>query len=229
MERYDFKSVLAHLHTFHGIHLSTETFEEYALHAWDKIGNKQFGLYTYTGTTVDKKLKVPCNVDIIEAVTSNTIDFQKTDNISAYNYTHQEKETMIESEKSLQSAYYTSGKLIDYQIIKDELIFKQEYHLVHILYKGLILDEEGFPYLNYKEVEAIANYCAYVETRKKGMISKDKATIEIALMLKAEWERSCAHARTPIYLNQNEINEILEAQNSWDRKRYSTSFKPVSR
>jgi hypothetical protein len=229
MEKYNFKSVLAHLHTFHGIHLNTDTFEEYALHAWDKIGNKEVGLYTYSGPTSNRKLKIPCNVDIIEAVTSDEVDFQKTDNIRAYNYTNLAQESMVEADKTLSSPYYTSGKLLEFQIIEDELIFKRDYPKINILYKGLILDEEGFPYLNYKEVEAVANYCAYVETRKKGMVSKDKATIEISQLLKAEWEKSCAHARTPIYLNQNQLNEILEAQNSWDRKRYSTSFKPSSR
>ncbi len=229
MQKYEFKSALAHLHTFHGIYLSTPIFEEYAIHGWDKIGNKRFALYSYIAPTIEHRLTLPCNVDIIEAVTSNTVDYQMRDNLQAWDYSNLETESLIESTKGRESAYYSSGALLTYQEVDGDLVFEADHGAVRVLYKGLLLDEEGFPFLNYKEVEAIANYCAYVETRKKGMISKDKSTIEISQILKAEWERSAAHARTPEYLNQNDWNELLEAKNSWDRKRYNTSFKPVSR
>ena len=107
------------------------------------------------------------------------------------------------------------------------LVFNEDNIYVTVVYKGVILDEEGLPSLNYKEVEAIANYCAYVTTNKKAMVTKDKGTFEIAQMLKQEWQRTCDDARTPLYLNQNEMNQLLDVQTSWDRKRFNISFKPI--
>lgn len=37
----------------------------------------------------------------------------------------------------------------------------------------------------------------------------------------------CTQARVPEYINQNEMDQILNASTSWDRKRYGRSFKSV--
>ena len=37
----------------------------------------------------------------------------------------------------------------------------------------------------------------------------------------------CSQARIPEYLNQNEMDEILNAKSSWDRKSYNKTFKPI--
>ena len=47
-------------------------------------------------------------------------------------------------------------------------------------------------------------------------------------MLEAKWNRLCDAARVPEYLNQNEMNEILDAKHSWDRKIFNKSYKPIS-
>ncbi len=60
------------------------------------------------------------------------------------------------------------------------------------------------------------------------MITKDKTTFELAQMMNQQWKFAVDDARTPIYLNQNEINQILDVQASWDRKRFGRSFKPIS-
>lgn len=229
MENFQFHSALSHLETFHGIYLDKDDFEEMAIHAWDKIGNKRCALYKYKTKTEECAIELPCNIHIIEAVSSDVLDHINPKNTDRYNYQNNATENLIEAQKVNKTLLYVSGRLLTYSIEGDKMVFSQDYDNVNILYKGVILDEEGLPYLNYKEVEAIANYCAYVKTRKDGMIAKDKATIEIAMMLKAEWERSCQHARTPISLNQNDWNDILEAKNSWDRKRFNVSFKPLQR
>ena len=229
METFKFHSAQSHLETFHGIQIPQKDFEEMAIHGWDKIGNKRFALYIYKAPTVDCRLTLPCNVDIIEAVSSDVLDHVNPRNTNRYDYNNLPTESLIEAQKVNGNNLYVSGRLLTYNIEGDDLVFTQDYDNVNVLYKGVILDEEGLPYLNYKEVEAIANYCAYVKTRKDGMIAKDKMTIEISNLLKAEWERSCQHARTPILLNQNDWNDILEAQHSWNRKKYNVSFKPVQR
>lgn len=229
MKQYEFKSALSHMNTFHGIHMNSDNFEEIALHGWDKIGNKRMALYVYKGKTQDKKIQIPCNTYYIEAVTSETPDFLKPDNTNSYDYTNLLIENHIEATKNYPTPLYLKGRLLHYHVEGENLVFPSDYESVQILYKGVILDEEGFPFLTYKEVEAIATYCAYVETRKQGMISKDRSTLEVSQILKQEWERSCAHARSPEFINQNEWNDLLEAKNTWDRKKFNVSFKPLSR
>ena len=54
-----------------------------------------------------------------------------------------------------------SGKLIPYQLIDDTLYFDKNYGTLNILYKGILMDEDGLPMLSDKEAVAIATYIAY--------------------------------------------------------------------
>jgi hypothetical protein len=45
--------------------------------------------------------------------------------------------------------------------------------------------------------------------------------------LKQKWDRACLQARTPERMTQNEMDEILDAMTSWDRKKYGISYKPT--
>ena len=47
-----------------------------------------------------------------------------------------------------------------------------------------------------------------------------------AMTLKAMWLQQCDQARIT-YLNQNDMNNILEVKNSFDRSWYGKSFKPL--
>jgi hypothetical protein len=62
---------------------------------------------------------------------------------------------------------------------------------------------------------------------KQGLRTKDQSTIQLSQILKAEWNRKVVQARVPDYINQNEMDEILNVATSWDRKRFGKSFKPM--
>lgn len=230
IEQFNFYSAQAHLYEFFGIDLPDDSFEEIGLHGWDKIGNKRTRFYKYRGKVVNGFLKLPCNVDIIESVTIDSVDYTKTIDKVAENHMRDHVESFIEYNTETDSHSYVSGSLVDYEIDYElnGLLFKNcNNHMITVLYKGLIVDENGLPFLNFKEKEAIAIYCAWVHTMKQGMITKDKGTIELAMLLQARWNKACSNARSPIKLNQNDMDEILEVQHSWDRKTYGISFKPV--
>jgi len=40
--------------------------------------------------------------------------------------------------------------------------------------------------------------------------------------------KKCSNARTPDYINQNEMDMILEAKASWNRKVFGKSYKPFN-
>lgn len=49
----------------------------------------------------------------------------------------------------------------------------------------------------------------------------------IATTLKQEWVIKCDQARTPEYINQNEMDQILDAKTNWNRKVFRKSLKPI--
>ena len=55
----------------------------------------------------------------------------------------------------------------------------------------------------------------------------NKAEAEAAAILKQQWDIKCDQAKTPDYINQNEMDEILDAKVSWNRKRFDRSIKPI--
>ena len=67
---------------------------------------------------------------------------------------------------------------------------------------------------------------AYSDLYKKALMSRDSATFQFVQVLKADWEKKCTQAGVE-YLNQNQLDEILNVSTSWDRKRFGKSFKPI--
>jgi hypothetical protein len=227
METRPFYSVLAHLSDFYDITMEESHFENIAMHAWDHIGNKQYRLYNYHCIVENKQVTLPCNADVIEAVFADQIDFKMPDNTSTWDYSNYEIETYVDSVVRNTEAFYNKGKLADYQRVGNTLLFERTGFGVTVLYKGVITDDTGLPSLNFKEVDAIAKYCAFVELQRKAMVTKDQSTFQMALVLKQQWQFAVEDARTPLYLNQNDMDKILDVQTSWDRKRFGISFKPI--
>jgi hypothetical protein len=67
----------------------------------------------------------------------------------------------------------------------------------------------------------------YSDTFKKALMSRDNNLMQVALLLEKKWKTMCTQARVPDYINQNEMDEILNVSTSWDRKRFGRSFKPI--
>lgn len=228
-----FYTAISLLQDMYGIELDEDLFETYALTAWNKIGNKQTRLYRTKlyptcspegGSYVAK----PCNLDRIEAITLGYEDAKEIDSLRNYaGSINRPIEEFIESRKRETDSLYLPGKLVHYYEQDDKIYFTEVYSEVNILYKGIYMDEDGLPLLNDKEVLAIATYCAYVHLFKKGLMTKDQATIQLAQILKKEWLRACDQARISDYISQNQMNDILDVMTSWDRKVYNISYKAL--
>lgn len=233
MKNYNFNTAYNHLRELYGLELNPDEFENIGLIAWDKIGNKNVSLYRYEVVpTIDDEgnyvVDLPCNCDIIESVTSESEDYQKTTNqTNSVNNTSAWIESYVESRKFNTNPLYQSGKYIKYHRVNDKLYLADKFDKVKILYKGVILDDEGLPYINEKEIDAIAAYCAYVYDWKKARQTKDQGTMMIAQKSEQIWKSLCTQARIPDYITQNEMDEILNVTASWDRKRYGKSYKPI--
>jgi hypothetical protein len=90
-----------------------------------------------------------------------------------------------------------------------------------------VVDDEGLPQITDDEAVAIATYCAYVTKFKEGLMTNNPNIIQMAQLLKQEWLQKCDAARVPTSVSMNEMNEILDAKTSWNRKIYNKSYKPI--
>jgi hypothetical protein len=233
MTKHSIYAAWQHAKDMYGLEISQDTFETYAMSAFLKIGNKDCRMYRTKlhpvqdpdgGWSVEK----PCNLDAIEAITTNYEDFQDMTTINyhqgVYNHFVEER---IESRKSNTSDYYIPGKLVKYTEANDKIYFSEPYSELNLLYKGWFTDENGYPYLNEKEVEAIALYCAYSDHFKKGLVSKDNSEIQLANLLKKDWIQACKSARVPQDISQNSLNEIMDTFVRRDVHRFGKTYKLV--
>lgn len=233
MNNFHYIAVL--LDQLYGMEMEDEDLEEIGLIAWELIGNKNVKLYRYS-TCIGNDLSVtlPCNAiaqgqgkSCVELVTSSYEDWAESTNYSDFGDSNTAfVESAIESEKHYQSAYYLPGKILKYEEVGDKLYFTHNYGRINILYKGILADEEGLPELTNKEALAIATYIAYTQKFKEGLITNNAAITNQAIQLEALWRKQCDQARVT-YLNQNDMNNILQVRGSWDRASYNTSYKPI--
>ena len=233
MRTYSFNSAYTQARELYGLELNPDEFESIGLIAWNKIGNKECRLYKYMVSPTQDPLgffyvELPCNIDIIEAVTANYEDYQKTSPTTlAGNNQNGWIEGYIESRKFNTGTLYSSGKFIKYRQEGNRIILNDKFEIVNILYKGIIVDDTGLPLLNEKEMDAIAAFCAYVNDFKHARSTRDPVTFQMSAQMEQLWKMKCSQARVPDYINQNEMDEILNVATSWDRKRFGKSFKAI--
>lgn len=226
----DFNYIYILANQLYGLELEPINFEEVALIGWNLIGNKTVRLYRYYDKVdcTDFSIKLPCNCDIIEAVTYNHEDWNYSTNKTVNgDYNSQFTEQYIESRKLYSDPLYISGKYAKYERVGDRLYFDKDYGQVAILYKGVILDDDGLPQVNDKEALAIATYLAYVTKQKQGWITNNQNLLQEAQYMQQQWLKYCDSARVPSHLSQNDMDEILQAKSSWNRKIYNKSYKAI--
>lgn len=229
MQLVNFKTIYTLVDTLYGISIDESSFEDIGLLGLKLIGNNHTHLYKYIAKTKDKQVKLPCNVELIESVTSATPDFQKTspivDGVDVGNlYT----EGYIEALKSNYSPLYTSGQFLKYREEGDILLFDRDYDYIIIIYHGTITDEDGLPLITIKEARAIATYIAYSLTYRKALSQGNSALFQFSQTLEAKWLKACTAARIPDIFTQNDMDDLLDARVRCERKQYKKSFKPLT-
>ena len=85
---YPFQTAYTQALELYGVELDLEEFESIGMIAWGKIGNKQNALYRLSATPEkvnhhEWQIELPCNADILEAVTSDREDWTHTSSTSS--------------------------------------------------------------------------------------------------------------------------------------------------
>ena len=209
-----------------------DTLIEIGLIAYNFIGNKKTQLNTKI-VNVDQRtglVSIPCNATLIEAITyPNCEDWNYTSNIKNYgDLDSLNIEQYVERSKQSIDPLYISGKLIKFRQEGNYIYVNENIDQVCILYHSEQLDEDDLPLINDKEAIAIADYIAYTIKYKEALRSNNPTIFQIAQTIKAQWLLHCDAARVPEYVNQNEMNDLLEVMSSYNRKVHGKSYKPTT-
>lgn len=215
--------------SLYGVTPDEASFEDLALDAWSRIGTKHTRLYKYIGQVKDNMLELPCNADIIESVHIPVPDAKIASN-NSHNYWSESIwiEKYIDRWDFNQDPLLQHGKLVRYDEGNGVLYFTHNYPEVMIVYHGIFADEEtGMPLVNDKELRAVAAFVAYVSLYKESIKKRDANLMKFAQTVKESWLRACNAARIPEHVSQNDMDAVLDAKTSWNRKFYGHSFKPT--
>ena len=219
----DFHVAISQAQTLYDVEGDQEDLEEIGLIAYKKIGNKNTILKRVTLPIVNGVVTLPCDINIIEAVTYCHEDFNYTNNLT-YDGSA-ETEEYIESQKAFTDSFYMSGKFVKYRKVKNKLYINQPCGHVNILYHTELDDD--LPDITESEADAIALYIAYTLKYKEALKTHNQIILAESKDLGNQWKVACDQARVPEYMSQNDMDQALNTKTSWDRKQYNKSFKPI--
>lgn len=223
-----FHYAMSLLNTLFGITVQEDEFEEIAITGWNLIGNKRMRIYRYQSyvDNCDEGVQLPCNVDQIEAVTTDWEEWNYSTNDTPNGDIYSSfVESYIEHRKAFRDPLYARGKFIKYERVGNRLYFDRPHGKINILYRGLILDDDGLPEITDKEAMALATYCAYFIKFKEGIRTNNANIIKFAEQLRQQWLIRVDQARSDYYMSQNEWDQVLDAKTSWNRKAHNKSLK----
>ena len=208
-----------------------DTLIEIGLVAYNFIGNKNTHLKSEI-VNVDKRsglVKLPCKANLVEAITyPNAEDWNHTSNVKNFgDFNTLNVEQYIEQAKQNTDPLYMSGRLVKYRREGNYIYVTEDIDQVSVLYHVEALDEDDLPMINDKEAVAIADYIAYTVKYKEALRSNNSAVFQMAQTIKRQWLIHCDAARVPEYVNQNEMNDLLEIASSHNRKVHGRSYKPT--
>lgn len=231
METNDFRYAISLAQTLYDIDGDMDELEEIGLIAYNFIGNKN---YILDRVIIDIDCKtgigiLPCDVDLIEAVTYvGSEDWNYTDNIKNFGDSNSYfAENYIEEGKAFLDPLYIRGRFVKYKKVGNKLYTNKGAGKVQVLYYKILEDEDGLPRISEKEAIAISEFIAYTINYKKALRTNNATLMTVAQDLQKRWLRHCDEARVPSYINQNEMDSILNAVSSGNRKLYGKSYKPT--
>ena len=224
------------LKTRYGMTMDEYDYLDIAVDALRDIRN--FGLTEYlTIVKVGKDgiVTIPCNLDYIDAVTSaktglktfNTRVRYEMDNILHMDRYYQALNIMNDLNHyghlgNPGLADITGDGYISYHLISPHEIKVQEAHIgrnIAIAYTGISVDEEGFPLINRKQANAIAAQAAKVALFK-AMSTGSQIAGGMMEFVNTEAARLKQAASIPEDITDNEIDEMLDATVTFNRKTY---------
>jgi hypothetical protein len=237
---YDFMYPRFLLKDLYDIDMQEDDYAERAYNTFRAIGNIATAIHTFHFTIDnDLKFELPCNCEFIEAISTDENLLMKQEDLVVYSTNAYVSPNAyladIISNESLRRIYvpqasnlHPTGIFLPYELHGRTVIFREEQAgtKAHLIYRGVLVDEQNNPILHRKEAEAIAAQLAFLHTQKQ-VFMRDPAAANILAYIKPEAGRLMAAAKIPEYISQNQWNRVLSAKTRHDRKVYNTSYKTL--
>jgi len=231
---------LINMKTKYGLHVDEYDYLDIAVDVLRDIrhyGTSEY--YAIVNTDEEGNFPLPCNVSMIDAVTGrkqgikqfkDRIKYEMLDN---YGNDHFFKAENISRTLDWDS-YFKPGLTglvnpdgyISYQLNNDTVMLGKDYKntSVVIAFTGISVDEEGFPLINRKQANALAASAAKYHILKKAMKGEAKYVNMIEL-ISGECARLVQAASIPENITDNELDELLDAKVTFNRKTFGRPTK----
>jgi len=244
---YDFMYGKYLLKDLFDIVMNDDDYVERAYNVFRDIGNIATATHAFEFEITDSlEVQLPCNVEFVEAVSSGTrtvddygnelivwhadwptptanyylADVIQNPNINKRKLNNQASQLHPDGEFI---PYQLEGTVGNYRLVftEDKINFKGV-----CIYRGIVVDQEGNPLLSRKEAEAIAYKLAFINLQKRAFMG-DKSIMDMLSYAQNEAGRKMAAAKIAEHMSQNEINRIMSALTSHNRKVYWSSYKSI--
>ena len=223
---YTAYTALAMMDDLFGIRIKEPNFDEWAGLAIQKIGLNLNLARAEVYANENGIIKLPSSIFSIDAVTTNPTLFNSwdsaeltfprvitTDYIGSISYDYS------------QSDEYSQGVYLDFEVI-DRLTIKTDAmvgnKVIYVLYTTVVDNSDGEWLFNYKQVEAIAYYCAFLFKQRsqfQNVLGKDLD------YWKMEANRKVLAAKVPNIVTENQWDKVLDSKTSMGRKSYNDDYK----
>lgn len=232
----DIRSGLAILHSLYKLTMDEFDYLDLAINELRDI--KHFGSTEYIAVlTVDEEgyIDLPCNIDTIDAVTTVRMGLKAFAERVPYEMQAidtDEYYAAVAVMKSINHGYHgltefrTGEGYINYHLngkrIKvDKSLADQK---IAVAFTGVAVDPEGYPKITRKQANALAHAAATAITLQKAM-KGDRNAAGMLEYLKTEKMRFKQAASIPEDISDNEIDEMLDVQTTFNRKSYKRPTK----
>ena len=225
---------MAVLNTLYGLSMDEYDYLDLAVDMLRDI--KNFGIRPYkTFVTVDENgyLDIPCNMNIVEGVvTAHQGEIEYNDrevikprsrNNDGY-YTANTVRNLLEW--PVRTLNIIDGQL-SYKLEEDRILIYDDFYRrkeVCIAFTGFSTDDEGYPMITRKQANALAAGAAKSIIMKAAMNGDQKKAQMLEFIMK-EAGRLKQAASIPEDISDVQLDELLDAQNTFNRKSYKRPNK----
>ena len=216
-------TALASLEAF-GVNIPDPIFEEWAEWAIDAIGRNDAEIRVAAKVREGGEVILPCNINSVEAVTLDCDIFEtwKGTKIDEEGKKTDKVASMIDYSPVSIDPYAT---YVDFELINDYTLQvnpKLKDSFVYIKAYILFTDEDNELLFTDKQIKAMMEYVVALKAKRDYWAGMPTIDYKRAMM---EAERLVAASRVPTYISDNEVDRILNAKVSFDRKMYNKDYK----
>jgi hypothetical protein len=219
---YTIYNSFALLGTLTGINLSESDFLTFARMATDKIKGTYLTVKCQSKPSKEGIIKLPCKTEFVKTVCDTESDFERWDapwyDGKSFAYNRMGDRVINRSpEPSTGGRHYVNFMFRKpAALLVDPGMFDRT---LFALFSILVKDCDGNLLLNDKQMRAVVYYVAYLSTERDVFLGK-KSQMDL-MYIRDKALNAVADASVPNRISDNDLNRILRAMSSFDRKSFN--------